>query len=110
RAAILLGAHSCGEIRDPMLAALKRFGARIGLAFQIQDDILDASGDETRLGKAAGADAARDKPSYTGLLGVEKAQAALAEVYSEALGALEPFGEAAAPLIALARLIVERDH
>ncbi|MGH8224689.1 MAG: polyprenyl synthetase family protein, partial [Gammaproteobacteria bacterium] len=91
-------------------AALKRFGARIGLAFQIQDDILDASGDETRLGKAAGADAARDKPSYTGLLGVEKARAALAEVYSEALGALEPFGEAAAPLIALARLIVERDH
>jgi farnesyl diphosphate synthase len=110
RAAVLLGGHSLGEPPAPTLAALERFGTSIGLAFQIQDDILDASGDSTRLGKTAGSDAARDKPTYTGLLGVAEARRALAAVYSEALGAIEPLREAAAPLIALARLIVERDH
>ncbi|MGH8272645.1 MAG: farnesyl diphosphate synthase [Gammaproteobacteria bacterium] len=110
RTSVLLGAHSLQEPRDRILAALERFGTSVGLAFQIQDDILDASGDSAKLGKVAGADAAHDKPTYTGLLGVEAARRALASVYSEALGALEPLGDAAAPLIALAQLIVERDH
>lgn len=110
RAAVLLGAHSLREPREAMLATLERFGSRIGLAFQIQDDILDASGDSSRLGKQAGADAAHDKPTYTGLLGVEEARQALSSVYSEALAALEPLGDATAPLVALSRLIVERDH
>lgn len=107
---ILLGAMSHPEVDSEVLARLERFGARIGLAFQIQDDILDQTGDSRRLGKTAGADAARNKPTYTGLLGLEQARAALAETYAEALEALEPFGEAAAPLLALAKLIVERDH
>lgn len=109
-AAVLLGAHSLREPRDTTLSALERFGTRIGLAFQIQDDILDATGDSARLGKEAGADAAHDKPTYTGLLGIEAARAALSNVYSEALGALEPLGDAAEPLITLSRFIVERDH
>lgn len=110
RTAILLGADSLAEITDAALAPLERFGARIGLAFQIQDDILDATGVAARLGKTAGADAARKKPTYTGILGLEAARAALSQVYSEALQALEPLGNASAPLLALARLIVERDH
>lgn len=110
RAAILLGANGLAEITDAVLARLERFGARIGLAFQIQDDILDATGEASRLGKMAGADAARAKPTYTGILGLEPARTALSQVYSEALEALEPFGEAATPLLTLARLIVERDH
>lgn len=110
RAAVLLGAHSLQDPRDRTLTALKRFGTSVGLAFQIQDDILDASGDAAKLGKTAGADAARDKPTYTEVLGMDKAREALAAVYSEALGALEPLGESGAPLVALARLIVERDH
>ncbi|MDN5865679.1 MAG: polyprenyl synthetase family protein [Gammaproteobacteria bacterium] len=110
RAAVLFGAHSLQEPREAALHALERFGTRIGLAFQIQDDILDASGDSARLGKQAGADAAHDKPTYTGLLGVDEARRALATVYSEALEALEPLGEDAAPLVTLSRFIVERDH
>jgi len=109
-AAVLLGADSLPEITDTNLGRLERFGKRIGLAFQIQDDILDATGEAERLGKAAGADAAHDKPTYTGVLGIEQAREALTAVYSEAIEALEPFGEAAEPLLALARMIVERDH
>jgi farnesyl diphosphate synthase len=109
-AAVMLGAHSLREPRDATLSALSRFGTRIGLAFQIQDDILDATGDSARLGKEAGADAALDKSTYTGLLGIAEARRALSNVYSEALGALEPLGDAAAPLITLSRFIVERDH
>ncbi len=110
RASVLLGAHSMKEPSTPTLAALERFGTSVGLAFQIQDDILDTSGDSARLGKQAGADAAHGKPTYTALLGVEAAHRALAAVYSEALGALEPLGEQASSLVTLARLIVERDH
>lgn len=110
RASILLGADSFPDIGETALSSLGRFGTRIGLAFQIQDDILDATGDASRLGKAAGADAAKDKPTYTGLLGIDRAREALAQIYSEALEALEPFGEAASPLLELARLIVQRDH
>ncbi|MGH8427367.1 MAG: polyprenyl synthetase family protein [Gammaproteobacteria bacterium] len=110
RVSILLGAYSENEIADEALARLERFGSRIGLAFQIQDDILDATGDAKRLGKTAGADVAHDKPTYTAILGLARSREVLAAVYSEALEALEPFGEDAAPLLALAKLIVERDH
>lgn len=109
-ASILLGADSLSEVGEATLGSLERFGTRIGLAFQIQDDILDATGDASRLGKAAGADAARDKPTYTGILGIEQARAVLTQVYSDALEALEPLGEAALPLVELAQLIVQRDH
>lgn len=110
RAAVLLGADSFADIGEEDLERLGLFGARIGLAFQIQDDILDATGEASRLGKTAGADAARKKPTYTEILGLPAARTTLSRVYAEALGALEPFGERAAPLLTLARLIVERDH
>ncbi|HEX5314651.1 MAG TPA: farnesyl diphosphate synthase, partial [Gammaproteobacteria bacterium] len=63
RVSILLGALSHNEVTEESLADLERFGSRIGLAFQIQDDILDATGDVARLGKTAGADLARAKPT-----------------------------------------------
>ena len=110
RAAVLLGADSAVDVNEATLRRLETFGTRIGLAFQIQDDILDATGDTGQLGKAAGADSAHHKPTYTALLGVDEARAALEQVYGEALGALEPLGEAAEPLVAMARLIVDRNH
>ncbi|MGA7965345.1 MAG: farnesyl diphosphate synthase [Gammaproteobacteria bacterium] len=110
RAAVLLGADSAADTNDATMRRLETFGTRIGLAFQIQDDILDATGDSNQLGKAAGADSAHNKPTYTALLGVEAARAALEQVYGEALSALEPLGEAAEPLVAMARLIVDRNH
>jgi len=110
RAAVLLGADSAVDSDDTTLRRLETFGTRIGLAFQIQDDILDATGDTGMLGKAAGADSAHHKPTYTALLGVDDARVALEQVYGEALSALEPLGEAAEPLVSMARLIVDRDH
>jgi farnesyl diphosphate synthase len=110
RAAVLLGADSAADTNDATLRRLETFGTRIGLAFQIQDDILDAIGDANQLGKAVGADSARHKPTYTALLGVEAARTALEQVYGEALSALEPLGEAAEPLVSMARLIVDRNY
>lgn len=110
RAAVLLGADSAPDTDELTLRRMETFGTRIGLAFQIQDDILDATGDSERLGKTAGADEALDKPTYTALLGVEGAREALVHAYGEALAALEPLGEDAEPLLALARLIIDRDH
>jgi farnesyl diphosphate synthase len=110
RAAVLLGADSAPDVDELTLRRLETFGTRIGLAFQIQDDILDATGNSERLGKTAGADEVNDKSTYTAILGVDGAREALVQVYGEALAALEPLGENAEPLLALARLIIERDH
>lgn len=110
RASVHLAAQSFSDITAQQLSRLDRFGTQIGLAFQIQDDILDATGTDTTLGKSAGADQANNKSTYTQILGLEAAQDALHNVYGEALSALEIFGERAEPLRTLARLIVERDH
>ena len=110
RAAVLLGADSAPEVSELTLRRLETFGARIGLAFQIQDDILDATGTSERLGKEAGADEARNKSTYTAILGVEGAREALHHAYGEALAAIDPLGENAEPLLALARMIIDRDH
>ncbi len=110
RAAVLLGADSAADTDDATLRRLETFGTRIGLAFQIQDDILDATGNASQLGKAVGADSARHKPTYTALLGVDAARTALEQVYGEALSALEPLGEAAESLVSMARLIVYRNY
>ena len=70
QASVLLGAISAGSPDVPQRAALAEFGAEIGLAFQIQDDILDVEGTTTALGKRAGADADRVKPTYPSVLGL----------------------------------------
>ncbi len=110
RASVLMGANSANDPDETALAALDRYAHHIGLAFQIQDDILDATGKSEQLGKVAGADAARGKPTYTAILGLEGARKALNAVYVEALEALEPFGERSEPLRSLAEMIVVRDH
>jgi geranylgeranyl pyrophosphate synthase len=66
RASVLLGALCTDEFDEPRLERLDRYAKCIGLAFQIQDDILDVVGDTALLGKTAGADTARDKPTYPG--------------------------------------------
>lgn len=110
RASVLMGANSANDPAATDLAALDRYAHHIGLAFQIQDDILDATGKSERLGKVAGADAARGKPTYTAILGLEGSRKALNTVYSEALEVLEPFGERSEPLRSLAEMIVMRDY
>ncbi|MBB3141416.1 (2E,6E)-farnesyl diphosphate synthase [Halomonas organivorans] len=110
RAAVRLGGLVAVAEDDPRLAALERYAEAIGLAFQVHDDVLDVTGDTATLGKASGADAARDKPTYPSLLGLEGARARAAELVDEGVAALAPLGDAAAPLAALARYMIERDH
>jgi farnesyl diphosphate synthase len=108
RAAILLGA-ACGKDADPAReAALDHFGKRIGLLFQVVDDILDAQADTATLGKTAGKDAAQDKPTFVSLLGLSDARALADELLAESLASLAPFGDEALRLAELARYIVHR--
>jgi farnesyl diphosphate synthase len=79
-----------------------------GQAFQLADDLLDAQGDATSLGKAVAKDQARGKATLVALLGVEAARARLATLVVEAEAALIPFGAKAATLIDAARFIAER--
>ncbi len=107
-ASVQLGALASGHADADNLASLSQYARAIGLAFQVQDDILDVESDIATLGKHQGADIARDKPTYPALLGVEAAKAYALELRDQALHALRPFDIAAEPLRELARYIVER--
>jgi len=88
--------------------ALDRFGAIIGEAFQIADDLLDVEGDPATVGKATGKDAGAHKATAVGILGVAKAKEKLFGLIGEAETALAPFGSAGALLKAAARFVAER--
>jgi len=107
-ASVRLGALASGHADQPRLDALQTYARAIGLAFQVQDDILDVESDTATLGKRQGADVARDKPTYPALLGLDAAKAYALELRDQALDALRPFDAAAQPLRDLARYIVER--
>jgi len=88
--------------------ALERYGAAVGEAFQIADDLLDIEGDPALVGKQTGKDAAAGKATFVSVLGVDGAKARLRELVAEAEAALAPFGQAAAILIEGARFVAER--
>ena len=101
----------CGAPTPAVLDALRGYGAALGLAFQVVDDILDVVADSATLGKTAGKDAAADKPTYVSLLGLERAQAYAQELLAEAHAAL---GRSGLPdtraLAARADMVVRRSH
>jgi farnesyl diphosphate synthase len=107
RASTLLGAMAAGLGASDQ-AAVERFADRIGLAFQVVDDVLDVASDSATLGKTAGKDAANDKPTYVSLMGLEPARRLVVELRSQAQAALEPFGRRGHRLSGLADLIVDR--
>lgn len=107
RAAVAMGALAAGAT-PAQLAALDNYAAAIGLAFQVQDDILDVTADTATLGKQQGADIARNKPTYVSLLGLDSAKAKATELHQQAQDALIVFGDSATRLRQLARYIVER--
>ncbi|EJL02300.1 MULTISPECIES: (2E,6E)-farnesyl diphosphate synthase [Pseudomonas] len=107
-ASVKLGALASGRATPEQLQALQTYARAIGLAFQVQDDILDVESDTQTLGKRQGADIARDKPTYPALLGLDAAKAYALELRDQALAVLRPFDAAAEPLRDLARYIVER--
>jgi geranylgeranyl diphosphate synthase, type II len=101
---IIAGASS--EQRD----ALQRYAAAAGLAFQIADDILDVTAVTAELGKRTGSDQQRGKATYPALLGLTEAQQRARELNDIAIAALQPFGDEAGPLRAIARYIIERSY
>ncbi|QOL51854.1 polyprenyl synthetase family protein [Massilia litorea] len=108
RASVLLGALCGKELNDAELESLKAYSKAVGLAFQVVDDVLDATADSATLGKTAGKDAADNKPTYVSILGLEESKALAQKLRRDAHDALAPFGEQALRLRELADLIVQR--
>jgi len=90
--------------------SLDRFAAAIGLAFQVQDDILDVEGDESLTGKPVGSDEARGLPTYSALAGLDGARRRVVELTAEATVALATHGWEGSPLTALAAWLLGRRH
>ena len=105
---VMMGA-ACGASTPVQLRALQEYGAALGLAFQVVDDILDVTEDSATLGKTAGKDAIQDKPTYVALLGLARSTEFAQGLLSQALNALEgadlPKPQA---LRALANMVVNR--
>jgi farnesyl diphosphate synthase len=108
RASVLLGALCGGALSADDVAALDRYSRAIGLAFQVVDDVLDATADSATLGKTAGKDAAANKPTYVSILGLEQSRLLAEQLRCEAHAALAHFGDNALRLRELADLIVQR--
>jgi farnesyl diphosphate synthase len=105
---VLMGA-ACGETTAAELRALADYGAAIGLAFQVVDDILDVTADSATLGKTAGKDAEQDKPTYVSILGLERSRGYAQALLAQALAALDASGLAdTRALRALADMVVNR--
>ncbi|SDJ95372.1 polyprenyl synthetase family protein [Microbulbifer yueqingensis] len=109
RASARMGALAA-DATSQQLDAVSGYAGAIGLAFQVQDDILDVTADTATLGKTQGADAARNKPTYVSLLGLEGARDKLAALHREALEYLDPLQGDCRLLQQLADYIVERGH
>ena len=112
RGSVMMGAACCAVQRaatDPVLQGLGAYGAALGLAFQVVDDILDVTADSATLGKTAGKDAAQDKPTYVSVLGLARSQAYAQELLAQALAALDRSGlPDTRALRALADMVVNR--
>jgi len=108
QASVELGAIAAGLAPGPTYPALQTFGAEIGLAFQIQDDILDVTGETSVIGKTQGADAALGKPTYPSVFGLVAARDLAVQHRDRALAALEGLGAAALQLRELAHYVVDR--
>ena len=108
RAAALLGARCGDALSGSELSQLDSYAKLIGLAFQVVDDVLDAEAPTATLGKTAGKDASRNKPTYVSALGLADSRSFAERLRQDALQALEPFGQRAVRLRQIADFIVLR--
>jgi len=108
RASVLMAALCQPELPAEQWASLERYAQAVGLAFQIKDDVLDATGDTVTLGKAAGADARQQRPTYAVVSGVSAARERMRALHVQACEALAPFGAAADPLRHVSDWLVAR--
>jgi geranylgeranyl pyrophosphate synthase len=112
-ACVMMAAACAPRLGDHLLRALDEYARAIGLAFQIQDDLLDVEGDAAVIGKATGADRALDKPTYPSVAGVEASRRRMQELHTRALAALDALDAAglqSAPLAAMSNWLVLRKY
>lgn len=110
RASVMLACESRPSLEDDLRDRLNHFAKCVGLAFQIQDDVLDVEANTEILGKTQGADAAHNKSTYPALLGLTESKARARELVDDALNSLAPFGDRADGLRWVAAYIIERGH
>jgi geranylgeranyl pyrophosphate synthase len=108
KVSVMMAAACVPTLSAALSQNLSRFATAVGLAFQIQDDLLDVLGDVSTLGKATGADSARAKPTYPAVIGVAASQQRMQRLHDEALDALTAFGTRADPLRLLAQWLLKR--
>ncbi|MEM9700772.1 MAG: polyprenyl synthetase family protein [Pseudomonadota bacterium] len=102
----LVGSRMAEAEREP----LSIYGANLGLAFQIADDLLDLTGDAEMMGKAVGKDEAAGKATFVSHLGLDGAKSRAVELVEEACDALSPYGDDAETLKEAARFVIARTH
>lgn len=98
-----------GGASEAQLDALSAYGKKIGIAFQIADDILDVAGDSDKLGKTVGSDLRKDKATYPSIFGLDGSRELAQAAVEEAVDSLRCFDHRADPLRAIARFVVERE-
>ena len=109
RAAVTLGAYCGSDLKESELMSLDHFAKRIGLAFQVVDDVLDAEASTATLGKTAGKDAENNKPTYVSILGRAQARDLAEGLRRDAYQSLEGFGEKADRLRQVTDFIIQRE-
>lgn len=110
RASVLLAAYCAPGRSSAEIASLGAFGSLVGLAFQVQDDILDVEGDVALLGKQTGSDRARAMPTYPAIAGLDAARARVAELHRAAAAMLARHGTSSSVLAAVADWLLARRH
>lgn len=110
KASVRMGALSSGHVDQAVLTKLDAYANAIGLAFQVQDDIIDLTSDTQTLGKTQFSDAEANKATYPKLLGLDGAKALVLRLHEQALSQIKDFGDKSQPLTELANYIIDRNH
>ena len=110
RASIALGGLCCEDIDDTALTALDQYATKLGLAFQVIDDVLDYEQETSILGKTAGKDAQANKPTYVSLMGLDPARQYAKNLIDQSITALDRFDQRAAHLRSLAQFVIDRNY
>lgn len=110
RASVALGALAYKDISQQQLSKLDSYAHSIGLAFQVQDDVLDVTADTETLGKTQGADIALNKPTYPALMGLQQAKQKAEDLINIAHQQLQSFEQDTSVLAKLADFVIERSH
>lgn len=110
RASVALGGLCCEDIEDTALTALDQYATKLGLAFQVIDDVLDYEQETNILGKTAGKDAQANKPTYVSLMGLSPARQYAKNLIGQSIKALDRFDQRAAHLRSLAQFVIDRNY